>query len=173
MSESGVKPFPDFVLPQNLVSKLDVAHLVRDAERVDNQLTEAEARAKSGVQGEQQSPSYSEQLTTFLQQNELSFDNSHIRSEIIKELRQLKDKVPAIHMTFSSEADRESLESVTKWLRDSVHPQAVIDDGVQPSLVAGVYVRTPNHVHDLSLRSKLKASRDLLAKELEAIRGNQ
>lgn len=172
MSESGVTPYTDFVLPQNLVSKLDVAHLVRDAERVDNQLTEASVREKTGAEhGE--SPSYSDQLSAFLEANHLSFEDSTVRTHIIQELRQLKDKVPIIHMTFSSEADRESLETLAKWLRDSVHPQAVIEDGLQPSLVAGVYLRTPNHVHDLSMRAMLRNSRELLAKELEAARGNQ
>jgi F0F1-type ATP synthase delta subunit len=63
------------------------------------------------------------------------------------------------------------LQELIAWLRSSVHPQAVISVGLQPALVAGVYLRTPNHVHDLSMRAVLKKSRGLLTKELEALHG--
>jgi F0F1-type ATP synthase delta subunit len=53
-----------------------------------------------------------------------------------------------------------------------VHKQAVIEVGLQPALIAGVYIRTPNHVQDLSLRAMLKGGRDILIKELEALRGS-
>ena len=171
MSMTNEKAYTNFVLPQNLVSKLDVSHLVRDAERFDNELTEFSVRQKAGVEGGEY-PVASSRLATFLDLNQLSFDESTTRTAIVKELRTMKDALPVIHMTFSSDADRESLEAIAKWTRDSVHGQAVIEDGLQPSLVAGVYVRTPNHVHDLSLRETLRKNRDLLAKELEAIRGN-
>jgi hypothetical protein len=60
---------------------------------------------------------------------------------------------------------------LAQWLRTSIHPQAVIAVGLQPALVAGVYLRTPNHVKDLSLRAKLESSRGLLLKEVEKLRG--
>ena len=72
--------------------------------------------------------------------------------------------------TFASEADRESLGQLALWLRTSVHPQAVIDVGLQPGLVAGVYLRTANRVFDLSLKGALKQGRGILASDLEALR---
>lgn len=172
MSEQEEKTYADFVVPANLVTKVDVSRMVTEAERVDNELTEADVRQKTGGQQTAQ-PILSEQLTEFLNQNKLSLENSHERSALIKQLRQLKDKVPIIHMTFSVTADRHSLEELALWLRNSVHPQAVIDVGLQPGLVAGVYLRTPNHVHDFSLKAKLDGSRGVLTKELESLRGTK
>jgi F0F1-type ATP synthase delta subunit len=74
-------------------------------------------------------------------------------------------------MTFAVTADPESLQQLALWLRTTINPQAVIAVGLQPSLVAGVYLRTPNHVHDLSLRAMLKNGRGLLVEELGALRG--
>jgi hypothetical protein len=170
MSETGVKTHNAYVLPPSVVTKVDVARLVRDAERVDNELTTATVRAKAGS-SEHVEPSLSESLASFLERNGLSFDNTNERSAIIKELRRLKDEAPIVHMTFATEADPESLAQLVNWFRESIHPQAVIAVGLQPALVAGVYLRTTNHVHDLSLRAKLLSSRDLLVKELEASRG--
>lgn len=159
----------NFVLPPSVVSKIDVSRLVSEMERVDNELNAASARAKTDEQPAEK-PVPSEQLTTFLELNKVTLEAGHERSDLIKELRLLKDTVPVMHMTFAVPADRDTLQQLAAWLRASVHPQAVISDGLQPSLVAGVYLRTPNHVHDLSLRAMLDGSHDVLIKELETLR---
>jgi len=172
MSEPIVKTHADFILPPTVVSRLDVSRLVSEFEQVDNELTAASIRAKSGAPVQPQ-PVLSEQLTDFLTRNKFKLETGQERSELIIQLRQLKDSVPVIHMTFAVSADRESLQQLAQWLRASVHPQAVIAVGLQPALVAGVYLRTPNHVHDLSLRAMLDSSHDVLVKELELLRASK
>ena len=170
MSEAVSKTYADFTLPPSLVTAQDVSRMVRDFERVDNELTTAEVRAKAGTSVAAK-PVLSEQLAAFLADNKISLPTSHARSEFVKQLRLMKDNLPVIHMTFAVEADAESLAQLAAWVRESIHPQAVIAVGLQPALIAGVYLRTPNHVHDLSLRAKLDGSHDILVKELEALRG--
>lgn len=172
MSEAKVKTQDDFILPPNVVSKADVSRLVNEVESVDNEMTSSAVRAKTGGK-ERSAPVLSEQLTDFLSQNKLSLEKAHDRTDLIKQLHTLKDKVPIIHMTFATTADYESLQELAAWLRSSVHPQAVIDVGLQPALIAGVYLRTPNHVHDFSLRALLDGQHGLLVKELEALRGSK
>lgn len=171
MNEPHVTSPAALVLPPSVVSKVDVARLVSEIELIDNELTAAMVRAKTGAP-EQPKPGLSEMLEDFLQANALSLEESHSRSELIKQLRELKRNVPVIHMTFAVPADRPSLQALSRWLRESVHPQAVIAVGLQPSLVAGVYVRTPNQVHDFSLRALLRGHHSLLIEELEALRGD-
>lgn len=162
----------NFVLPLSVVSKADVARLVREAEKVDNELTSAAIHAKVGT-AETQRPVISEQFMEFLQLNKLMLTSSRDRTELIKQMRLLKEKAPVIHMTFATVADPDSLRQLAQWLRASIHPQAVIAVGIQPGLVAGVYLRTTNHVYDLSLRAALKGSRQVLTKELGALRGTR
>lgn len=172
MTEQAVKTFTDFVLPSSVVTKVDVSHLVSEVERIDDALTAAAVRAGVGAT-QDVAPVVSQQLTDFLAQNTLSLLVAKDRTELIKQLRLLKEKVPVIHMTFAVTADPESLQEIAAWVRTEVSPQAVIAVGLQPSLVAGVYLRTPNHVQDLSLRGRLAEQRDVLAKELGALRGNR
>jgi hypothetical protein len=171
MSETPAKTHADFILPPSVVSKIDVSRLVSELERVDNDLTAASVRAKTG-EAARVAPTLSEQLTDFLSLNKLTLDTAQQRSGLITQLRLLKDNVPIIHMTFAVPADRDSLQKLAQWLRDSVHPQAVIAVGLQPALVAGVYLRTPNHVHDLSVRGLLAGRHDALVEELGALRGS-
>lgn len=172
MTEAPIKAAADFVLPPSVVGKIDLSRLVTEVERVDNDLTTAEVRA-NGAAANAAQPIMSQQLIDFLQGNGLSLANSQERMDLIKQLRQLKDKAPVIHMTFAVTADATSLQQIAQWLRQEIDPQAVIAVGLQPGLVAGVYLRTPNHVHDLSLRGQLAAQREVLAKELGTLRGNR
>ena len=170
MTEVAELHYTDFLLPPSVVSRVDLARMLDDAERVDNALTTSAVRVKAGGEDDV-TMTLSEQFSSFLEQNQLQFETAQERSVLIKQLRLLKDHVPTIHMTFAVEADRESLGQLVSWVREQVHKQAVIAVGLQPALVAGVYLRTPNHVLDLSLKAKLAGSRDLLVKELEAARG--
>jgi len=172
MSETAVKTHENFILPINVVTKIDVSRLVSEVERVDNEMTAAAVRAKTGSV-EQTQPVLSEQLSDFLRQNDLKLDEGMERTTIIKQIRLLKDKAPVLHMTFAVTADIESLQKLTEWVRQTVHPQAVIAVGLQPGLVAGVYLRTPNHVHDFSMRGALEGRHGLLVEELETLRGSK
>lgn len=86
-------------------------------------------------------------------------------------LERTKKTLPIVHITLAVEADREHLEQIVLWLRSHVHPQAVIEVGLQPALIAGAYVRTSNQVFDLSLRGALRDGRALLKREIGALRG--
>lgn len=163
---------PGFSLPLSVVSKADVARLVVEVERIDNERMADAVREKVGSPT-QSEVTMSQQLADFLSQNQLGTETGLQWGELIKQLRALKENAPVIHMTFAVPADRESLQQLVGWLRSSVHPQAVVSIGLQPALVAGVSIRTTNRVHDLSMRSALKKSHGLLVKELGALRGNE
>lgn len=171
MTQPAKKTFADLVLPPRVVTKVDLSRLVTEFERVDNDLTSAEVRAKANGQQAAASPVMSDAAQEFLTQNQLTLGNGQQRSALIAVVRKLKDTAPIIHMTFAVTADTESLQQLVQWVRQSVHPQAVISVGLQPALIAGVALRTPNHIHDLSLRAKLTSSHGLLVKELEALHG--
>lgn len=170
MSDGGNQTVTDFVLPQSVVSKADLSRLVIELERVDNELTTNDVQEHAGVH-EHSAPVMSEQLTSFITDNSLSLDDSTARSDLIKRMRKFKDIAPVVHMTFAVTADRESLQQLVAWFREAVHPQVILAVGMQPGLVAGAYVRTPNRVHDMSLRAVLGKNHGVLVEELEHLRG--
>lgn len=172
MSETAVKTYADFQLPPSVVGKLDVSRIVSEFEQVDNEMTTAAVRAKAGSQSDAQLK-LSDELTDFLTLNELRPSTSNERTELIKQLRLLKDSVPVLHMTFAVEADRDSLQYLVQWVRGYLHPQTVLEIGLQPSLIAGVYLRTPNQVRDYSMRGLLKGGHKVLVGELEKLRGSK
>jgi F0F1-type ATP synthase delta subunit len=54
------------------------------------------------------------------------------------------------------------------WLRANIHPQALVQVGLQPNIAAGCVVRTANKQFDLSLRQSFAKHKDLL---IEQFRG--
>lgn len=170
MSKAEIKDYTEFTLPSNIVSRVDISRMVREFETLDNALTAQTVRKKAGAESEG-APAQSPQLSGFLEANPVDLESTGARSAYIKQLRLLKDHVHVMNMTFAVVADPESLQQLSAWLRESVHPQTVIEAHLQPALVAGVYLRTTNHVFDLSVRNALKAKRGDLEKELGALRG--
>lgn len=170
MSNTEVKNYTELVIPPSTVSKADISRLVREFESLDNALTAQSVRKKANA-APQDLPATSPQLQSFLEANPIDLENSNLRTAYVKQLRMLKNKVPVMHMTFAVVADPESLQQLSAWVRGSIHPQTVIEAHLQPALVAGVYVRSPNHVFDLSVRNKLKSKRGELERELGALRG--
>lgn len=168
MSQTSITQADKLKLPRNVVSKLDVARLLAEFEQIDSQLDDAAIRQKVGATVSFESV-MSEQLADFMSLNQLALSDSNLRDQVVTGLRTLKDEAPVVHMTFAAAVDQESLGQIIDWLRQSVHPQCLLIVGLQPNLVGGVYVRTPNHVHDLSLRGQLAKSRHLLVEAVEAV----
>jgi G3E family GTPase len=162
-------PAVQLALPAAVVSRADMTRLVRELETVDNELGQQKARHQ-GESGRYHLPTMSQALTDFLTSNKIDISNDHARMDIKAQLRKLKDHAPVMHMTFATEVDPESMQYIAAWIRHELHPQALISVGLQPSLIAGVYVRTPNHVHDLSIRASMKDSRKLIVEALDKLK---
>ena len=170
MSTPDVKDHSEFILPPSTVSKVDISRLVHEFEALDNALTEKSVRKKAGASSDD-TPALSPQLQDFLDENPVELENAGARGVYLKQLRLLKDAVRVVNVAFATVADPESLQRLSAWLRESVHPQTVIEVHLQPALVAGVYIRSQNQVFDFSVRKALKANRGELKKELGALRG--
>ena len=170
--EQNEKDYTQFALPPNVVSRTDVSHLVDEVERIDNALTTSLVHVRVGKQ-KQARPAFSQSLNDFLENNELSLDDAKMRRYVLKQLRLLKDKAPIVHVTFATPADYQSLQRLARWFRTSVSPAVLLEVGLQPELIAGVYVRTPNHVHDLSLRATLQEKKSVLLDDIRGLNGKK
>lgn len=159
---------PQYVLPSVLITKADLSRLIREVENVDNELEAQKARSRAaGKKEEYHMPGISQALNDFVELNKLDFADDQVRMRLKKELKTLKNKAPVIHMTFAVEADIASLRQLTEYIRKEIHPQAFLRTGLQPALVGGVYMRTPNHAHDFSIRAKLAGSRGVIQQDLD------
>jgi len=166
MSEAASETY---VLPSALIGRADLARLVREVETVDGDLESQKVRT-GGDKTAYHMPTMSQALSDFLDLNKIDVTNVHTRMLMKEQLRKLKDKAPIVHMTFAVEADPESIQKLVAWLRENAHPHTLLSIGLQPALVGGVYMRTPNHIHDFSMRSVFQGKRGVMISQLEGLK---
>lgn len=176
MSQSGPA---GFTIPPAIATRADFSRVMRELERVDNDLEAQKARAGGGVGSaaghavQYLLPSMSKGLNDFLEMNKIALGNDKARMELREQMRRLKDHAPVVQMTFAADVDPETLTWLASWTRQNLHPQALLQVGLQPGLVGGVYIRTPNHVYDFSLRGRLREKRGAIREALDAALARQ
>ncbi|HSX05985.1 MAG TPA: hypothetical protein VLF69_05945 [Candidatus Saccharimonadales bacterium] len=166
MSEA---PQTDFALPPALITRADLARLIREVESLDNELEAQKARNQATGKTGYKMSNISRGLSDFVELNKLDLSSDHTRMHLREQMKALKDHAPIVHMTFSIEADPASLQYLVAYMRTELHPQTLLSVGLQPSIVGGVYMRTPNHVHDFTVRARMAASRGVIAADIEQL----
>jgi F0F1-type ATP synthase delta subunit len=157
-----------YTLPSALIGRADLARLIREVESVDNELAAQKVRNKDN-QESLHMPTMSKGLRDFIDLNKINFIDSQTRMTVKEQLSSMKDHAPVVHMTFAVDADPDFLQQLITWIRKEIHPQALISVGLQPAIVGGVYIRTPNHVHDFTIKALLEGKRDVIMNELEGL----
>lgn len=153
-------------LPPSVTSHVHLSRLIRELETIENDYETQKARSKNG---ESKPLAFSRSLTECVELNKVDANDTKVRKQLKKLLGVMKAKAPTMHFTFAAEPDAEFLQQLTAWIRQEIHPQALITVGLQPALVGGAYVRTPNHVHDFSLKAQLHDKRTIIVNELESL----
>jgi hypothetical protein len=157
------------VFPPALISRADLARLVREIEDIDNDLGAQKARNHATGKTGYSLPALSHVMNDFVELNKIDIANDQARMHLKEQMKIIKDKAPVMHMTFAVEADPASLQKLTAYLRKEIHPQALLVVGLQPALVGGAYIRTPNHIHDFSVRAKMAEKRGIILQDLEQL----
>jgi hypothetical protein len=157
---------PEYTLPVSLTGHSDLSRLGRAVELLEGNL---QAQRVRNADAPVQLPSIGQALSDFIEQNKLDVTDADVLAELKAQLRKIKDHAPVMHMTFANEVDPYLLQKLVMWLRTEIHPHALLDVGLQPGLVGGVYLRTPNKVHDFSVKALLKNKRDIIFEELQKL----
>lgn len=156
------------IFPSVVITRTDLARLVREIEDLDNEFEAQKARNQTaGKQDGYRMPPITQGLNDFAELNKIDLKDDQARAELRKELKRLKEKAPVIHLTFAVEADLPALRQLAEYIRKEFHPQALLQTGLQPSLVGGVYMRTPNRAYDFSIRAKLAENRNVIQQDID------
>ncbi|HET9721721.1 MAG TPA: hypothetical protein VFP32_01690 [Candidatus Saccharimonadales bacterium] len=148
-------------LPSVVVGQTEVARLERELNELDDFFVDAKGR-QTGTSFKP--PKLSRLLDELSQENDVNLLNESERSKLIKDINELLSRAPRLHISFASEPSPKALERVLTWLRDNIHPQILLQVGLQPTIAAGCVLRTPNKVFDMSLRASLQKEVPYLTK---------
>lgn len=163
-------PAKTLAIPLSLAGQADINRLLREIGKLDDFFLAANAR-KGGEPG-QAPPRVTRLLSALATDNRLNLLQEKDRGFLKEQLQKILLVAPNLHISFAAEPSPKIMERILSWLRENVHPQALIVVGLAPGIAAGMVLRTPNKVFDLSLQAHLKEQEDYLVKLIaEAGRG--
>lgn len=150
-------------LPVGVVSRVDVGRLLRELEVLENFLKAAEVREPGTTL---KLPKTSKLLEEMLEINQLNALHETDRSHLSSFLKNTRMKAPTIHISFSADPSAMVTKRLVTWLRQNIHPQLLLQVGLQPTIGAGAVIRTTNKYFDLSLRERLSKNKHILIQKL-------
>lgn len=155
-----------FVLPRSVVGPVDVRRLTREVEALDDFMRQAAIRGGST----NTMPKVSHELTELTESNGLNLLQVDDRGKTARTLVVLHKSAPVLHISFAADPSASFVNKIIDYLRSNIHPYALVQIGLQPSIGAGCEVRLSSRVFDFSLRTSLLAKRELLTQALADMR---
>ncbi len=151
-------------LTPSIVSQTDLARLTRELNSLEDFFVSATNR-QSGVS--MKLPKLTRMMDDLCRENNVNLLDQDHRTQLGVRLKNLYDHAPRVHASFAVEPNPRALEKILVWLRSNVHPQTLINTGIQPNIAAGCKLRTANKVFDMSLRANLEKQSQYLAQLLQ------
>lgn len=151
-------------LPTIVFGPVEIHRLQRELETLED-FVEQHTIRQPGKQAAL--PKTSRSLEALAGNNNLNLLMPSDRKQLNQFLRSVATKAPVIHMSFAADPSATFTAKIVAWLRTNVHPYALLQLGLQPTIAAGCILRTPNKVFDFSLRSRFTDQRALLIESLE------
>ncbi len=151
-----------FFIPLGVMTKTDVARLVRELDDLEDNLRQAHLHQKPGST----KVNISQSLRETAHVNNCDLKTVAVRTQLRDNLNALKKSAPVMHISFATSPKVEFLSDIAGWFRREVHPHSLLEVGLQPSIAAGCVLRTTNKYFDFSLRRRLLENNELLTKTL-------
>ncbi len=153
------------ILTTAVVGQADVNRLLRELNSLDDFFIGAQARQAGTPIAP---PKTTVQLDELAKLNKLNLLEAVDRAKLTKQLKELNARAPKIQVSFAVEPPPRVVEIILGWMRDNLHPNILLQVGLQPNIGAGIMVRTANREFDLSMRQHLLDSHPYLAELIEA-----
>ncbi len=154
-------------LPTSVVGPQDLLHLEREADRLVEELLQARvAKEQAGAERSISRPGV--RLSDLFKVNGLEFDEQTL-PQVSRQLHQLRTQAPRVRLSLAGEPGDDSMSKVVEWFRKEVHPQVLVQLGVQPAIAAGCVLHTSKRRYDWAIRTKLNRSTTAFAKVMKEI----
>ncbi len=151
-------------LPTSVVGRSDIFRLQKELVTVDTFLRQAAVRQPGTSM---KLPRTSRLFDDLIMLNKLNMLQEADRQKLKIYLESVYEQAPRLHMSFSTDPSAIFLQKLITWLRQNIHPQVMLQTGLQPGMGAGCTIRTDNKYFDFSLRQKFTDKRSLLISRFE------
>lgn len=163
-------PDEKFVLPPFLITPADIRRTKRELETLNASYEQARMQTELG-QRQYVGPTAGTSLKALAELNGVDIANPLHRKHLSDQLSDVADNAPVLHFSFAATPPADFTSKIVIWLRSNIHPLALMQIGLQPSVAAGFVLKTPGHFYDFSIRKHLDAQKPALIEALKAVAG--
>ncbi len=151
-------------LSLSIISRVEINQVLRELNTLDDFFIGADARAghEAGPP-----PRVTRVLNQLARENRVNLLDTKQRKDLEDQLKSILKDAPTLHISFAAEPSPQALEKILMWMRENIHPQVLLQVGLQPAIAAGCILRTPNQLFDMSMRAYLDKQRPYLLKLVE------
>lgn len=153
----------DLKIPVILVSRQDLVKVHRELSNFIDAINQSALRHEKTIKY----PEISMELKDLSQLNQINLGNSTACSQLLSKLQSLIVSSPTIHVSFPSEPSKEVVDKLVTWFRKEINPHIFMIIGLQPTITAGIILRTTNKQFDFSLRSNLTKEEPTLVEAIK------
>ena len=153
-----------FVLPILIFGLPEVRRLKLELEALEDFMRQSLIR-EPGRQP--QLPRLSRMCEALVAENKLNLLLDADRKRLQLFLTNVASSAPTLHISFAADPSSAFTAKVVTWMRKQLHPHALLQVGLQPTIAAGCIVRTMNKEFDFSLRENLIKRENLLMEAIE------
>lgn len=152
----------DLKLPLGVSTKKDLMMLSRELSTFSNQVYQSIMHHEKPIKY----PPISDNLRQFIVLNQVDFKNPRKCQQAITSLGEFKKYAPIVHISFAQNPPIDVIQKITAWFRSQVDPNCLITIGLQPSIAAGIILKTTNKQFDFSIRQRLESEKEKLKESL-------
>lgn len=151
-------------LPVSVVSSADITRLLRELSQINDEMVQLKVRAANNPL---KIPKTTTQLEDLAKENNINLLKESARNHLATDLKDVIKHCPSLHMSFAAEPSPKAVGKILLWLRENIHEQALLTIGLQPTIAAGLVMRTPNLLFDMSLRQYLQQQEPYLTQMIK------
>jgi len=156
-------------LPSSIMGINEVNQALREIDLIEDQAMQRriyQAEISSSTAGVL---SVSNSLSELAASNGLDLDDGAMRSKLKGILGDVKKHAPVIHVGLARESTNAELMPIVDWMRSNLHPNTLLHVGLQPDIIGGCTIRTPNRYYDFSLKRHFETARIALLTKIKAL----
>lgn len=158
-----MKSEPGIDLTDVIVTPIELGKIQRELFAIDDFLKQAETKSTHAAM-----PAPGPLLQSLITSSKLEMLKTDERTQLVNKLKFVRRTAPVVHITFASTPSKRALRALVKWFRANIHPNTLIEPGVQASIGGGCLVRTSTKTFDFSIQKILAESKPNLIKSLQS-----
>ena len=160
MKDSAATNQTSLSLPMLIMTSSDLKRVRRELASLDDYLAQQQLRAPG--QPMARLPHTSRLLDEAAAANSLNLLDAGNRKQLKTFLDETTASAPILHVSFAADPSSAFLLKIVAWVRQNLHPFALVQVGLQPAIAVGCTVRTTNRYFDMSLGKRLMKQRGVL-----------